>query len=386
MTPRNIRRLILVVIAVAALGFAARRWLAPEVIPVRAVAVERGAVERTATNTRAGTVEARRRAKLSPDQGGRVAAVPHGKGDFVRAGDVVLELDSSLERGQVDVARRELAAAGAERERVCLAAERARRELERNRRLADQGILAADLLDRFDSGAREADAACNAAAAAEGSARAGLALAGTALAKRTLAAPFDGIVADLSTEVGEWVTPSPPAVPVPAVIDLIDPRSIYLSLPMDEVDSARLVAGLAVRATVDSHPGRTFTARVARVAPYVLDLEAQNRTVEIEVELDDAALAASLLPGTSADVEVVLERREGVLRLPTASILAGDRVLVIEADRLVEKKVTRGISNWDFTEIAAGLAEGERVVAAIDRPEVLAGAKVEVEAPASGTP
>lgn len=370
----------------ALVGLAARRWLAPEILPVRAVAVERGVVERTATNTRAGTVEARQRAKLSPDQGGRVAAVPHRKGDRVRAGDVVLRLDDSLERGQVDLARRQLAAAAAERDRVCLAAERARRELERNRRLAEQEILAADLLDRYDSAAREADAGCTAAAAGEASGRASLALAETALAKRTLAAPFDGIVADLSTEVGEWVTPSPPAVPVPAVIDLIDPRSIYLSLPMDEVDSARLTAGLEVRATVDSHPGRAFAARVVRVAPYVLDLEAQNRTVEIEVELDDATLAASLLPGTSADVEVVLERRDGVLRLPTSAILAGDRVLAITAGRLVEKTITRGLANWDFTEVVSGLAEGEPVVAAIDRPEIVAGARVAIEPPAAPRP
>jgi len=388
-TSRTVRRILLALLAVALLALAARRWLAPETVTVRAVAVERGVVERTATNTRAGTVEARQRAKLSPDQGGRVAAVPHRKGDMVHAGDVVLRLDDSLERGQVDLARRQLAAASAERERVCVAAERARRELERNRRLAEQEILAADLLDRYESAAREADAACAVAAAGEASGRASLALAETALDKRTLTAPFDGVVADLSTEVGEWVTPSPPAVPVPAVIDLIDPRSIYLSLPMDEVDSARLARGLVARATVDSHPGRTFPARVARVAPYVLDLEAQNRTVEIEVELDDAALAASLLPGTSADIEVVLERRESVLRLPTAAILAGDRVLAIAGDRLVEKTIRRGLANWDFTEIESGLAEGERVVAAIDRPEIVAGARVAVEpsaAPRPGAP
>jgi len=383
-TARNLRRILLALVAVAALALAGRAWLVPEAVAVRAVAVERGTVERTATNIRAGTVEARRRAKLSPDQGGRVAALPHRKGDLVRAGDVLLELESDLERGQVALAEREAAAAAAERERACLAAERARRELERNRRLAEREILAADQLDGIESAAREADAACAAAGAGHERARAAVALARTALAKRTLTAPFDGVVADLSTEVGEWVTPAPPAVPVPPVIDLIDPTSIYLSLPMDEVDSARLAPGLETKATVDSQPGRTFAGRVVRVAPYVLDVEAQNRTVEIEVELADPAEAARLLPGTSADVEVVLERRPDVLRLPTAAILAGDRVLAIAGDRLVERTITRGLANWDFTEIAAGLAEGDRVVAAVDRPEIVAGVRVAVEAPGAG--
>lgn len=384
MSPRNLKRLFVAGGLAALLVLIAWRALAPERLPVRVVAVERGAVEWTATNSRAGTVEARLRAKISPDQGGRVAELPHRRGDRVRKGEALLRLDDSLERGQVAVARRDLAAARAESERACLAASLARRELERNRRLAEEQILAADLLDRLESAAREADAACGAARAGAERAAAALSLAETALDKRTVYAPFDGILAELSTEVGEWVTPAPPAVPIPPVLDLIDPTSIHLSLPMDEVDAARLAPGLPARATVDSHPDRTFPGRVARVAPYVLDLEAQNRTVEVEVELDDARLAETLLPGTSADVEVILERRDGVLRLPTASILAGDRVLVVEEGMLVERTIERGLSNWDFTEIVAGLEEGERVVAAIDRPEIRAGAHVEIE-PADGT-
>ena len=102
-----------------------------------------------------------------------------------------------------------------------------------------------------------------------------------------IVAPFPGVVAEVSTEVGEWVTPSPPLLTSPAVVDLIDPTSLYVSAPMDEVDSARIRAGQIAKLTVDSQPGQVFGARVARVAPYVLDVEAQNRTVEIEVELDD---------------------------------------------------------------------------------------------------
>jgi HlyD family secretion protein len=377
-SPRTRRRLIVAGIVVVVLGALVAWRLAPERVPVRVVAVERGLVEEIATNSRAGTVEARRRAKISPDQGGRVAELPRRRGDRVRAGEVLLRLDDSLERGQVAVGDREHAAARAERERACLAGELARRELERNRELARQQIIAHDLLDRLESAAREAEAACAAARAGEQRAGAALELARTALGKRTVTAPFDGILAELSTEVGEWVTPAPPAVPVPPVLDLVDPESIHLALPMDEVDAARLSPGLPVRATVDSHPGATFAGRVARVAPYVLDLEAQNRTVEIEVELDDVALAARLLPGTSADVEVILERRDGVPRLPTASILAGDRILVVVGDRLEARAIERGLSNWEWTEVRGGAAEGERAVAAVDDKRIRAGARVEI--------
>jgi HlyD family secretion protein len=137
-------------------------------------------------------------------------------------------------------------------------------------------------------------------------------------------------------------------------------------------------AGQPARVTLDPFPGRAFAGEVVRVAPYVLDVEAQNRTVEIEVELDDAQLAAQLLPGTSADVEVILEVRDGVLRIPTGTLLEGSNVLVVNDGRLVERQVTTGLRNWDFVEITSGLSAGEEVVTTLDRPEIKAGARVRV--------
>ncbi|HSM14944.1 MAG TPA: efflux RND transporter periplasmic adaptor subunit, partial [Thermoanaerobaculia bacterium] len=356
---------------------AAAWWLGREDrIEVDTARVERGRVEETVTNSRAGTVEARLRAQLSPDSGGRVVALPHREGERVRAGEILLELESTLERGQVELSRRQVAAAAADRDRACLAAERAVRERDRTQRLAEERLVAEDALDRVATAAEEAAAACVAARAQEQAAGAALEVAVETLSKRTLRAPFDAIVAEVSTEVGEWITPSPPGVPIPPILDVLDPGSIYLSLPMDEVDAGRLRVGLPARATVDSLPGRTFAGTVSRVAPYVLDVQAQNRTVEIEVELEDATLAEKLLPGTSADVEVILEERDDVLRVPTAAILADDRVLVVEQERLAERPIETGLRNWDFTEVRSGLEAGDRVVTTLDRPEVRAGARV----------
>jgi HlyD family secretion protein len=162
------------------------------------------------------------------------------------------------------------------------------------------------------------------------------------------------------------------------VLDLIDTRSIYVSAPMDEVDSGRVKKGQPARVSVDSQPGKHFPARVVEVAPYVLDRLEQNRTLEIELELDDAAVAAGLLPGTSADAEVILSARDDVLRVPTQALLEGGRVLVLERDRLVERSLQVGLRNWDLTEVAAGLSAGERVVTSLDRPEVKAGARARV--------
>lgn len=372
---------VLFLAATVALFVALRQWVfVDDPVPVIVAPAAPGRVEETVTNTRAGTVKARRRAKLSPEIGGMVVELPFREGERVDRGDVVLRLDDELQRAELDLARRELEAARSQREQACLAAERASRNLDRIRRLTEEEIASRDLLDEAETEARRARAACEASEASVARASAAVGLAETRVSKMTLRAPFDAVVAEVDAEVGEWVTPSPPALPVPPAIDVLDPSSIYISAPMDEVDSARIELGQKVRVSIDSFRGKHFWGSVSRVAPYVLDVEAQNRTVEIEVDLENTEILSKLLPGTSADVEVLLQVKDDVLRVPTAAILEGSHVLVVgDENRLVRRDVEPGLSNWDFTEIESGLSPGERVVVSLDREEVVPGAEVMIE-------
>ena len=371
-------RLAVMAVLVAAVVVLRLTLFAPQPVQVTVVQAERGRVESTVTNTKAGTVTARRRGRLSPETGGRVVAIPHREGTLVEAGDVLLRLDDASQRAQVVLAQRQLRAVEAEREAACLTAEQADREFQRNRALADQQLISVDVLDRLESAARAATATCQAAAAMIESARAAIQVAKANLDKTILHAPFNGVIAELTVELGEWITPSPPGIPIPSVIDLIDMSSVYISAPMDEVDSARIHAGQPAKVTIDPFPDQVFPGRVVRVAPYVLDIEAQNRTVEIEVELEVNGVARTLLPGTSSDVEVILEVREDVLRIPTPTLLAGTAVMVIEEAVLVRRPVEVGVRNWDYIEIISGLAAGEEIVSSLDRAEVQVGAEVEI--------
>jgi HlyD family secretion protein len=368
-----------VVLALVAIVVVARRTvLKPEPLEVRAVAAGRGQVEETVTNTRAGTVKAERRAQISPEVGGRAVEVPHREGDRVEKGDVLLRLDPAVLDAQLTLSRRELQAAQAQREQACANAERSRRELARISRLAKDGIISADALDQAQTAAATTQSACEAGRAGVAQAQAAIELQGRHAGLTVIRAPFSGIVADLSIEVGEYTTPSPPGMPIPPVIDLIDPESVFVSAPMDEVDSSRIQPGQPVRISVDSYPGRTFPGRVRRIAPYVLDREEQNRTVEIEAAFEEIPAGVRLLPGTSADVEVILETRENVLRVPTPALLEGNRVLVVANGVLAERKLEIGLKNWDWTEVRKGLAPGDQVVTSLDRPEVKAGAEARV--------
>ncbi len=348
---------------------------APDPVEVRVAPVSKGRVESTVTNSKAGTVEARRRSRIASEIGGRVVEILHREGSRVEAGAMLVRLSASSHEVQRDLAMQGVAVAQAGFEDTCLRRDRAQRELARTQRLAANSVASEDRLDELQYQSDSARVACDGARAELERARVQQASAETELRKTTIVAPFAGIVAEVNVEVGEWVTPSPPLLTSPPVIDLIDPTSIFVSAPMDEVDSGAIRAGMPVNLTVDSRPDESFLGSVLRVAPYVLDEEAQNRTLEIEVEMNDPAVAESLLPGTSADAEVILEAKESVIRVPTSALLQNQSVLVLEEGELVERKIEVGLRNWQFAEVVSGLKEGESIVIALDKLGIEAGVR-----------
>jgi len=351
---------------------------ATEPLAVTVFRAARGNVESTITNSKAGTVKTRRRASLSPEVGGRVAELAVRKGDSVRAGQLLLRLaDTDLE-ARVRLEERSLEAARASEGEVAGRLAQAERELARAQRLSADNLVSREMIERIASDRDLAQSATQAAHARVSQAAASLDLARAQLAKTVLRAPFDGVVAELRSELGEWITPSPTGIPMPPVLDLIDRSAAYVTAPLDEVDVARVRLALPVRVTLDAFPGRTFPGQVRRVAPYVLDLEKQNRTFEVDVALDDGPDVQALPPGASADVEVILESREAAVRVPSHAVNEGGKVLVVSDGVLVERAVRIGIKGWEFTEVTSGLSVGDAVVVSLDRTEVKAGAKVRI--------
>jgi HlyD family secretion protein len=373
---------ILAVVAIVAIGVALRYTVfAPDVVEVRTSAVEMGLVEQTVTNTRAGTVKVRRRAELSPQVGGLVVALPHREGDRVEAGELVVALDDRAQRAEFESARAAVTAALAQADEVCLAAELAEKELTRVEVLHARGIASEQNLDLLRTDRDRTRAGCAAARAVVGQAESRVGVTEVQLAFTEMRAPFAGIVAEVSTEIGEYITPSPPGLPIPPVVDLLDPASIFVSAPIDEVDAERIRVGQAARVTVDSRSDQSFDGQVVRVAPYVLDVLEQNRTVEVEVELADPAEMVGVLPGTSADVELILDRREDALRIPASAIAEGSHVLVLAGGLLENRSIDVGLRNWRFAEVLSGLVEGERVVVVRNSPDIKEGAMAQERAP-----
>jgi len=353
--------------AVAAAGAGAVLWFGrPQPIVVEVVEAGRGSVAETVTNTRAGTVKACQRARLAPPAGGQIARLPVKKGDRVQAGQVLLELWNDDIRADLAVTERDAGAARARREEACVAARVARRESNRLATLTERKLVSTELAERADGEADAREAACRAAGEQIRVSQARIDAARARLERTLLRAPFTGIVAEINGEIGEFVTPSPVGIPTPPAVDVVDTSCIYITAPIDEVDAPRVREGMPARVTLDAFRDRSFKAHVRRVAPYVLDVEKQARTVEVEAEIDDAG-DALLLPGYSADVEVILAERGDVIRVPTRALIEGKRVYVLEGGRIRAREVTAGIGNWEHTEITGGLDAGAVVVVSIDR-------------------
>lgn len=384
MKATNIRAAIFLLIVI---GIGSAVWYAtrPRPISVNVTKVEQGTVESTVSNTRAGTVKACRRASLAPATGGQIAHLYVKKGDRVAKGQLLLSLWNDDLAAQEMLSQRETAATRATADQACLLADNAAREAKRFEELLKNNQVSEQQADTTRTQARAQQAACQAARANVEVSVARVALAHAAMERTLLYAPFPGVVGEINGELGEFVTPSPTGVATLPVVDLFDTSCLYIAAPIDEVDAPQVKTDLKARISLDAFPNRRFVGRVSRIAPYVLEVEKQARTVEVEALFTDPADYQRLLPGYSADLEIVINTRDNVLRIPTEAVLEGHRVLVYNpaTQQLEERGFQAGLSNWKYTEVLSGLSRGESIVTTIDREGVKAGARVTVETPAA---
>ena len=372
----------LIIVAVVVIAVALIMWrMRPDPIAVWVAKAEMGAVEQTVSNTRAGTIKACRRSKLSMPMGGVVDKLFVKKGDRVEAGQLLLELWDRDRHAEVIAAQAAVETAKNSQQQICGLAERSAREAQRLQTLAQRNLISVDAADNAVSNAAAQKSACAAALSQKNSAAAQLSMQQALLERFELRAPFAGVIAEINGEIGEYVTPSPPGVPTPPAVDLIDTTCLYATAPIDEVDAAALRLGMPVKITLDAFRGREFAGKLTRVAPYVLDLEKQARTVDVDVRFEAVPDDVDLLIGYSADVTIVLKSLPHVLRIPSEALFATNQVWVLDADnRLRKRELQLGIGNFTFTEVRGGLREGERIVRNPDQPGIKEGAKAMLHA------
>ncbi|MDA7086929.1 efflux RND transporter periplasmic adaptor subunit [Pseudomonas sp. SA3-5] len=377
------RKILMAVLLLLGVVAAFWWWTRPQPLPVRLIAVQRGPVETQVANTRAGTLKACRRTQLSFNLGAKVSERLVEEGQRVESGQVLMRLRQDEQQARVREVEARLDGQRNQRQQRCLQADLDRRDYQRLAKLQERQLVAADRVDQSATHARLSELACSAAATAIRETEANLALQRALLDQATLRAPFAGIIAEINGEVGEFVTPSPPGIPTPPAVDLIDDSCLYVEAPIDEVDASRVGLGMPVRVSLDAFRERRFAGTVSRIAPFVRDLEKQARTVDVEVRFDAVPADVALLTGYSADVEILLEQHVDALRIPTETLLEGQRVLRYDPDAgvLREVQVRTGLGNWRWTEVLDGLTEDQRILASLEQEGLADGVAVTPQEP-----
>ena len=377
-------------------------------------------------------LESEREIQVVPRISGFVVSLGAEEGDVVEAGTVLATLDDveqNLAAKDAEVALNEAQNALdklrlAEREadarvdRKQLAFDQAVRDYERNLKLfageqvasaLSQSALEASKLardnadaDRVDAGLARERAKLELAAGETSVERARITLerARVTLTHTRITAPFAGVVAQRSIKVGEWTAPGTTAF---VLTDVALLRCVF-SRPQEELGIfARVGNGdgqLAIRATADAFPGRTFQGWIERVSPTIEAQSGQFRvTGRLDCTQDNGRVR--LLPGMLVRLRIVTERHPDALVVPKRALeREGDRRYLLVAEReaaaperatLRRVEVDEGFGDGDWVEIAAHadqrLGAGDAVVVVGGR-DLAAGDAVSVDeerAPAEAT-
>ncbi len=381
LTKKSLFRLVGFLIIILLVGFLFKYLSRPKPIEITVSPVGIGTVESTVTNTRAGTVMACRRARLAPHVGGQISKLEAREGQKVTTNEVLVELWNTDVRAQLLLAQNEFNAAKALAREKCVRYETLNKEAVRVARLFKQKIATEEQQEQAQGNANAAKAACEASKDQSEVAKSRIDVVNAALERTIVRAPFDGIVAEVNGELGEFVTPSPVGVPTLPVVDLIDYNCIYVLAPIDEVDAPAVETGFKARITLDAFPNHPFAAKVHRISPYIQDFEKQARTVDVEVYFENIIGEQKLLPGYSADAEIILDVKNNVLRIPTEAVFDKHHVYVYQSSSstIEIREIKPGLSNWSYTEILSGLTEGDNVVTSIGIEGLSDGANVTLE-------
>lgn len=279
-----------------------------------------------------GSVVATQGVQVTTEVPGQVDKILFESGQQVEEGDVILQLDDSVDKADLEglIAQLNLA----------------RLQFERARKLVKERSVSQS---EFDQSRAQLDGA-----------QATVASKRAVIAKKKIPAPFSGQLGIREVDVGEYLSPGARIVPLQA----LDP--VYVDYTLPERHFEQLQAGQAVHVEVQAYPDRVFDGSISAINP---GIDPGTRSVRLRATLDNPDQA--LRPGMFAEVRTVLPARSGILTLPRTAVTYnpyGESVFVIvekDGQQVVQnRRIKTGEVREGRVEIIDGLQVGEVVVSA----------------------
>ncbi|MDO8904591.1 efflux RND transporter periplasmic adaptor subunit [Hydrogenophaga sp.] len=284
-----------------------------------------------------GTLRSRQSVVLRPEVSGRVARIDFADGATVRQGQLLVQLDDTLQRAELSQAQAQLSIA--------------RANLNRNKELVAEGFVAQRVVEESEANLQVAQAQ--------------VALADARLKRMRISAPFNGTVGLSGTNLGAYVKDGD------ALVNLEDTSALTVDFNLPERYQSRLATGQPVQVQLDALPGEMFEARVLAVDPLV---DANGRSISVRAQMP-ASRNGALRPGMFARVLTVFSVDEAALVVPEEAIVpqAGKQyVFRIEeegegdAKKLVSRRteVEIGVRRGTEVQILRGVSAADTVVVA----------------------
>lgn len=299
---------------------------------LKAVKVTHTRVESTVSTTSSGTVEAEQQAVLGFGNAGRVSRVLVQVGQSVNKGALIAEQENlDLKSIFSD----------------------AQKELDRTKKLSEEGLVSAAALDQ---------------------AKKAYDVARSNLERSQIIAPFEGMITELNLQIGELFQIQTTAGKSP--VRIVDKKPRRIKGEVDELDLGKVQVGNTAKVKIQAVRTLPFDAKVDKVIPFVSTTKEQDRTAQVELIITGTS---QIIPvGASADIEIVSQFKNDALAIPTQTLLgnAQNRYVYTATDGKLKKVTVKiGIGNYERTEILEGLNKDDVVIYPSDTSDIQEGSK-----------
>jgi HlyD family secretion protein len=315
---------------------------------------------------------------------GRISELLVDQGDNVLEGQVLVRLDDSELKQQVEIARSALAATDASLDRAEAEAVSTQAVLNqvkvdhrRIQQLYTSRSISSTELERSAQSLKVAEANHNKSKAAVMEAKKKLIQARNTLdyhqarlGDTVIKAPVSGLIVRRDREPGDIVVPGTP------IFLLISTSELWISAWVDETEMNKLAPGQSARVVFRSEPNRPYRGKVAR-----LGRETDRETRQFIVDVEPDRLPGNWAVGQRAEVFVQTAHKRDAVLLPSNTILIKDGekgVLVEDKGRAVWRPVKIGLRGKEEVEAVEGLEPEETVITAPSSKDISAGRKVKV--------
>src|SRR3954447_7247683 len=348
--------------------------------------------------TASGKIQAKTSVDISADITGRIIQIAVKKGDPVKKGQFLLQIDPAQYQAAVARAQGVVASTEAVLLQTRASRDQAQRAWNRARQLTELGdnLIAPETAEQSKTALEVAEANYSSTQAQLEQARAGLQEAKDNLSKTRLTAPISGRVVRLAVEQGEVAVPGTFSRETGLLMTIADLSVILAKVQVDETDVVRLTSNDSVEVTIDAYRDTTFWGRVSKIShsakltPTATASGSSDRAVDFDVEITLQSPPADIRPDLSCTARIITDTKNNALSIPIVALTVRDHekvpneaegapqvdtlrarfrkkeaegVFVVRNGIATFRPVKTGVAGDDYFEVVDGVREGETIVA-----------------------